>query len=83
VSQEDELEKIDKIGRRISRLDDAPPLLGLTLNVLNVTGDMRPLSHSNARLEPSSVKGSGRLIRDDMQRSVCCRCNRSQSKSCN
>jgi hypothetical protein len=36
----DELEKIDKIGRRTFRLDDAPPRLGLCLNVLNVDGNM-------------------------------------------
>jgi hypothetical protein len=36
----DELEKIDKIGRRTFRLDDAPPRLGLCLNVLNVDGSM-------------------------------------------
>jgi hypothetical protein len=36
----DELEKIDKIGRRTFQLDDAPPRLGLCLNVLNVDGSM-------------------------------------------
>ena len=36
----DELEKIDKIGRRTFRLDDALPRLGLCLNVLNVDGSM-------------------------------------------
>jgi hypothetical protein len=36
----DELEKIDKIGRRTFQLDDAPPRLGLCLNVLSVDGSM-------------------------------------------
>jgi hypothetical protein len=36
----DELEKIDKIGRRTFRLDETPPRLGLCLNVLNVDGSM-------------------------------------------
>ena len=36
----DELEKIDKIGRRTFRLDDALPRFGLCLNVLNVDGSM-------------------------------------------
>jgi hypothetical protein len=36
----DELEKIDKIGRRTFQLDDAPPRFGLCLNVLNVDGSM-------------------------------------------
>jgi hypothetical protein len=35
----DEIEKLDKVARRTFQLDDIPPS-GITLNVLNVNGDM-------------------------------------------
>jgi hypothetical protein len=52
----DELEKIDKIGRRTFGLDDAPPRFGLCLNVLNVDGSMlEAKAHRNAPRSPQDA----------------------------
>jgi hypothetical protein len=58
----DELEKIDKIGRRTFRLDGALPRFGLCLNVLNVDGSM--LEAEEEREAYRNAHKTGRRVLD-------------------